>query len=143
MLQQHGCLCVCLQRFKIIDKLLYMYQNSFQNTFNSMLMRKFYFECFHLVHRHRQKGVDIYRHVLNRQHCVAGKFIFCLTVAVIFKIPTTAACFCSPKISFFSGFLAAIACLKDPVICAAFNKTRSHMDFDTLGQKSFTCLQLD
>lgn len=39
-------------------------------------MRKFYFKFFHLVHRHEQEGDDTYRYVLNRQHCVAGKFIF-------------------------------------------------------------------
>lgn len=42
-----------------------------------MLMRKFCFECFHVVHRHNRQGDDIYRHVLNRQHCATVCQICC------------------------------------------------------------------
>lgn len=119
------CLPAAKQRFEIIDKLLYMYKNSFQNILNCMLMRKFYFKFFHLVHRHKQEGNDIYRYVLNRQHCLAGKVYFLsLRAAAIFKPPRYSSLLQQPQNSLFSVFLAATLRLKDSMVCLAFNKTR-------------------
>lgn len=87
-------------------------------------MRKFYFKFFHLVHRHKQEGNDIYRYVLNRQHCLAGKFIFyVLKLLQSSKPPLQQPASAAPKFSFLCRSAATLH-LKDSMICLAFNESR-------------------